>query len=89
MIERIAEDKRLIAAIHKAGDHQTSDYRVGCKGVTAIIPYEEWGEHSMLTFMAIYSGEDIIARLSASNLHIYYMDAKATNTALGGEREGV
>lgn len=72
MLLKIAEDTREIVQIHATGDHQTSNYTVGQDGVTKIIPYSEYGEFSMLTFMAIYKGEEIAARLGAGNLHIYY-----------------
>lgn len=71
-IKTIAEDDREIALIHKAGDYQTDDYRVGSRGVTKIAPYEESGEYSMLTFMAVFQGNHLIARVPAANLHVVY-----------------
>lgn len=71
-MDTIMHDAREIREIHLSGDYQTDAYEVGKYGVTKIIPYEESGEYSLLTFLAIYKGEDIAVRLPARNMVIYY-----------------
>lgn len=71
-IKRIHQDERPIVQIHKAGDYQTSDFKVGEWGVTKIVPYQESAEYTLLTFLAVYKGEEIFARLPATDLIIFY-----------------
>lgn len=71
-IKRIHQDEREITAIHLNGDYQSQAYKVGEYGVTKIAPYQESAEYALITFVAVYQGEEIIARFPTINLAIYY-----------------
>ena len=73
IIKKIHEDTRIINSVHQSGDYQTNAFAVGQYGVTKIIVYQEAGEYGMLTFIAVYKGDEIYARLPANGLAIYYI----------------
>lgn len=68
MITRILQDKRPIKGIYWEG----WSAEVGDRGVTKIVPYEETGEMAMVTWFAIYAGDEIFMRYSAKNCLVKY-----------------
>jgi len=49
-------------------------FTVGEDGVTRIEPYDDSGQMGMVPWLAIYSGDDIMARGDASGAIIYYQE---------------
>lgn len=64
------EDDRPISAIYKESWYS----RVGVDGVTKIIPYEEHGQMSWVTWFAIYKGDFLYQRIDGCGLLIVYKE---------------
>ena len=71
MPERITGCKRPIAMI--GVEHEFGFYaRVGSKGVTKIIAYDEAGEMAPVPWLAVYKGDKLWNRIAARHVRIEY-----------------
>jgi hypothetical protein len=71
-IPTIIEDTREIKTIFK-------DWfliKVGENGVTKIVPYLEYGQMAMITWLAIYRGDFLWTRIDSTGLGIDYKEDK-------------
>ena len=68
---RIINDPRPIQCVWEVFTKSYA-WTVGTDGVTAIVPYQEPGQGAMVTWMAVYAGDTIVARMPAAAMGIYY-----------------
>ena len=68
-ISDIMHDERLIEQIWFGPDY----WIVGNLGVTKIEPYEEHGWGSMVTWFAVYVGDEIACRVPAHSMNVSYV----------------
>jgi hypothetical protein len=69
-VPTIIEDDREIKTIFK-------DWfliKVGENGVTKIVPYQESGQMSMVTWFAVYKGDFLQTRIDSTGLGIEYKE---------------
>jgi len=74
-IASIMDDKRAIKSISSVTNPETYGWIVGKYGiskVTKIEPYEEHGWGSMVTWFAVYVGDDIRCRVPAADMEVIY-----------------
>ncbi len=69
-IPTIMEDKRTIKSISSVFEH--GDYYSVGNWLTKIEPYEEHGQGSMVTWFAVYAGDEIVHRIPAATYQVYY-----------------
>ena len=63
-MDRTIEDKREIRALY-LGDNEETCFRLKYGGCTKIVPYEERGEMSNVTWFAVYNNiNEIISRIN-------------------------
>jgi len=68
----LMKDDRPIQAIYWPQEDNPG-WRVGESGVTAIVPYEEYGENCMLAWIAVFRGDEIIVRVPAQQVSVHYV----------------
>ena len=71
-IEMLPRDKREIASIEWPDGGRMLG--IGSDGVTAIRAYEE-GDYYCTRWLAVFSGEVLMARVPANHVTIYYNNA--------------
>ena len=71
-IPTIMDDKRTIEHIGCVFPNG-GWYEVGTFGVTKIEPYEEHGWGSMVTWFAVYVGDEIACRVPAHSMNVSYV----------------
>ena len=70
-IKKIIDDERPIKGISLNNKHG-GNFHVGQLGVTKIVPYGENGMGAHITWIAVYAGEEITARIAPNTASIYY-----------------
>ena len=60
------EDSRPIKSVWLSNGQV--DHKIGVGGITAIIPYGEYGNGGFLTWLAVYRSEEIVRRINT--LHV-------------------
>jgi hypothetical protein len=67
-IEKISKDERPIEGVWGTGSEDVDPVgaTVGHKGVTAIQPYREDGQMSLVTWFAVYRGDELWKRLNCA-----------------------
>ena len=70
----ILQDEQPIMSIE--WEDSVSRFAVGTGGITSIVAYGEYGEHSIVTWLAIYLGEEIVYRVPAWQVMISYIKSE-------------
>ena len=78
MIKKIHEDDREIEALHW-NDPDGSCFHAGMFECTKIVAYGEPGIHCDLSFFAVYTGDEIISRVPATQVQVSYKKKDKTN----------
>ncbi|MHC4509534.1 MAG: hypothetical protein ACYTAO_11340 [Planctomycetota bacterium] len=66
-IEKINDDPRPIESAWSDAPDEVGA-TVGHQGVTAITPYEEFGEMAPVTWLAVYRGDELWKRLNCAHM---------------------
>lgn len=65
-VEKIHDDSRpIVSAWSVSGDVGAT---VGRGGITAIVPYEEFGDMAPVTWLAVYCGDAVWKRLNCAHM---------------------
>lgn len=70
MIPTIIEDEREITYV--SNHDGTAEWNVGRNGITSIRPYNENGDMAPIVWLAVYRGDEILARVRADYYVIGY-----------------
>ncbi len=80
----LTKDERPIQCI-AWDDNNESHWRVGKDGITKIEAYTEHGEMSMVLWLAVYAGGNIIARVPARQVMVIYETMEEQKARLRGD----
>ena len=75
-IPDIMDDKRPILEISSTHP-EGAFWSVNDGGITKIEPYEEHGWGSMVTWFAVYAGDEILFRVPAATMVVQHMPTEA------------
>ena len=79
IVPKLIDDPRPIHWAESASSRCQGELgaAVGGDGVTRIVPYEENGQMAPVTWLAVYKGDEIVARLNAAEMaKIQYVEVQ-------------